>query len=224
MITTKAATGLRKAVVVLVALSLALALLAGSAGAQDTEPSTPGTTPPTVRAVSPAGGTTTVHPADNVTATFSEPMDPATISATTFTLIEEGPADAVPASVGYDADAVPRPRIQPGSGRLVHGSSRQRGHRRGGQMRQQTRSFTIDATPPGVAIVSGLGALARTNLSSLAWTFFMQEPGFMFERRNHPGSPFPCPDFGTCSGVDRHTVDGRSPGNYVFEVRVRRVG
>ena len=49
-------------------------------------------------------------------------------------------------------------------------------------MRQQTRSFTIDATPPGVAIVSGLGALARTNLSSLAWTFFMQEPGFMFER------------------------------------------
>lgn len=163
-----------------------------------------------------AGGTTTVHPADNVTATFFEPMDRATISATTFTLIEEGPANAVPASVGYDADAAPRPRIQPGSGRLVHGSSRQRGHGRGGQVRQQTRSFTIDATP-GVAIVSGLGALARTNLSSLAWTFFMQEPGFMFERRNHPGSLFPRPDFGTCSGVDRHTLDGRSPGNYVFE-------
>ena len=42
MITTEAATGLPKAVVVLVALSLALALLAGSAGAQDTEPSTRG--------------------------------------------------------------------------------------------------------------------------------------------------------------------------------------
>jgi hypothetical protein len=109
-------------------------------------------------------------------------MDPATISATTFTLIEEGPADAVPASVGYDADAAPPTPHPTWFGRLVHGSSRQRGHGWGGQVRQQTRSFTIDATPPGVAIVSGLGALARTNLSSLAWTFFMQEPGFMFER------------------------------------------
>jgi hypothetical protein len=55
------------------------------------------TTPPTVISVTPANG---VCPDTTVTATFSEPMNPATINTTTFTLT--GPAGAVAGTVTYD--------------------------------------------------------------------------------------------------------------------------
>lgn len=101
MITSKASTGSRRGVIFLISLAISLALalasLAAPAGAQDAEPPPPDTAPPTVQTVSPADGTTTVHPADNVTATFSEPMNPATVDEATFTLTKEGAA-----TVGYD--------------------------------------------------------------------------------------------------------------------------
>jgi methionine-rich copper-binding protein CopC len=56
------------------------------------------TTPPTVVARSPAPSATGVAASANVTATFSEPVQPATI---TFTL--SGPGGTVPAAVSYDA-------------------------------------------------------------------------------------------------------------------------
>ena len=52
----------------------------------------PDATPPTVGAVTPLSGATGVATGSNVTATFSEPVSSATVSATTFTL--EGPGGA----------------------------------------------------------------------------------------------------------------------------------
>jgi hypothetical protein len=57
--------------------------------------------PPAVTTTSPADGATGVTLTSSVSATFSRDMDPATITATTFTLT--GPAGAVNAAVSYDA-------------------------------------------------------------------------------------------------------------------------
>ena len=62
----------------------------------------PDTTPPTVTAVSPAAGATGVARTANVTATFSENMDPATINGSTVFL--RAPSGAsVAAVVTYSA-------------------------------------------------------------------------------------------------------------------------
>ncbi len=59
-------------------------------------------TPPTVVLESPSGGATDVARGVNVTATFSEPMNAATIDDTTFTLTPQGGGSPVSASVSYD--------------------------------------------------------------------------------------------------------------------------
>jgi len=61
------------------------------------------TTPPTVTATSPANGATGVVATVGPTATFSEPIDPATVSATTITLTDQATSGAVTGSVSYDA-------------------------------------------------------------------------------------------------------------------------
>jgi glucose/arabinose dehydrogenase len=58
---------------------------------------------PTVTAVSPAGGATDVAPSSPVTATFSEAMDPASLTAATVTLTRNGATSPVAAAVQYDA-------------------------------------------------------------------------------------------------------------------------
>jgi hypothetical protein len=60
------------------------------------------TTAPTVTSTSPAGGATAVVPTANVTATFSEPVAPATVNAASVTLLDAA-MSPVPASVSYDA-------------------------------------------------------------------------------------------------------------------------
>ena len=62
----------------------------------------PDTTPPTITARSPVDAATNVSSGANVTATFSEPMDPATINGTTFELRDSSNA-LVPAAVTYNA-------------------------------------------------------------------------------------------------------------------------
>ncbi|MEO7912874.1 MAG: Ig-like domain-containing protein [Roseiflexaceae bacterium] len=62
----------------------------------------PDTTPPTVTTSSPAVGASAVAAAANVTATFSEALDPATVSATSVRLLGPG-AVSLSASVSYDA-------------------------------------------------------------------------------------------------------------------------
>lgn len=90
-----------------------------------------------------------------------------------------------------------------------------------GKRRELARTFGIDATPPGVRIDSGLAHFARTNQSSVTWTFSAAEAGAKFECRSYPGALFPRPEFGPCLGNGQHTVDRLSAGNYVFEVRAR---
>ena len=60
----------------------------------------PDTTPPTVTSTSPASNATGVNPASPVTATFSEAMDPATLTPSTFELRDPGGA-LVAAAVSY---------------------------------------------------------------------------------------------------------------------------
>src|SRR5919112_5861496 len=61
------------------------------------------TVAPTVSGVAPADGTTDAAVTANVEATFSEAMEPTTISDSTFTLAKQGSSQSVAASVSYDA-------------------------------------------------------------------------------------------------------------------------
>jgi hypothetical protein len=63
-------------------------------------PAPPDTTPPTVTGVSPADTATGVSPSSAVTATFSEPLAPGSVNASTFTLSSGG--QSVAATVTYD--------------------------------------------------------------------------------------------------------------------------
>lgn len=60
-------------------------------------------TAPTVQSVSPTGKE--VSPKANVTATFSEAMDAATITKSTFKLVKKGTAKKIAATLSYDAAA-----------------------------------------------------------------------------------------------------------------------
>ena len=59
---------------------------------------------PSITARTPAAGATGLEPGTTVRVTFSEPVDPATVTATTFTLRTSG-GTAVPGTVTYDAAA-----------------------------------------------------------------------------------------------------------------------
>jgi hypothetical protein len=70
----------------------AFLLLIVSVGCSDPDKTgtNPSVTPPTVSSVAPPSGAVGVCPSTVVTATFSEPMNPSTINATTFTLTGPG--------------------------------------------------------------------------------------------------------------------------------------
>ena len=59
-------------------------------------------TPPAVTSVRPSGGETLISPATTVTATFSEPVNPATLTTNTF-VVRNPAGAAVAATVSYDA-------------------------------------------------------------------------------------------------------------------------
>src|ERR687892_2883242 len=61
------------------------------------------TVAPTVSGVAPADGTTDAAVTANVEATFSEAMDPTTISGSTFTLAKQGSTTPVATAVSYDS-------------------------------------------------------------------------------------------------------------------------
>jgi PA14 domain-containing protein/Big-like domain-containing protein/malectin (di-glucose binding ER protein)/ASPM-SPD-2-Hydin domain-containing protein len=61
------------------------------------------TTPPTVTGMAPPAGATGVGAGTNVEATFSESMNPATLTTSTFTLAKSGTGTPVAAVVAYDA-------------------------------------------------------------------------------------------------------------------------
>ena len=87
----------------LLAVPLAM-IMAGCSGGNDTAVGTggggaPDTTAPTVSSTLPADTATGVAINQNITVTFSEAMDPATINSTTFTLMQG--ATPVPGVVTY---------------------------------------------------------------------------------------------------------------------------
>jgi glucose/arabinose dehydrogenase len=59
------------------------------------------TTPPNVTATTPAAGATGVAVTVSPTATFSEAMDPASLTSTTFSLVAQGQSTPIPAAVSY---------------------------------------------------------------------------------------------------------------------------
>jgi hypothetical protein len=72
------------------------------------------TTAPTVIEMAPASGAANVPVSTDVTATFSEAMDPATINGTSFTLLRQGTTIPVAATVTYNA-AEKKAILDPGS-------------------------------------------------------------------------------------------------------------
>jgi hypothetical protein len=65
----------------------------------------PPTGPPTVSQTAPASGATAVAPLARPSATFTQDMDPATITASSFTLAPAAGGPAVSATVAYDASS-----------------------------------------------------------------------------------------------------------------------
>ena len=61
----------------------------------------PDTTPPTVVSTTPASGATGVSASSNVVATFSEPMNPSSITTSSFTLQPTSGGANIPAVVSY---------------------------------------------------------------------------------------------------------------------------
>ena len=59
------------------------------------------TTPPTITGQAPLSGATGVAVATNVSATFSEAMNPATLTTSTFTLVKQGTSTPLAATVSY---------------------------------------------------------------------------------------------------------------------------
>ena len=70
------------------------------------------TTPPTVTGQTPAPNAAGVAVESSVTAIPSEPVQPSTITAVTFTLVQQGQATNVPSAVTYDA-ATRRTTLKP---------------------------------------------------------------------------------------------------------------
>jgi hypothetical protein len=64
------------------------------------------TTPPSVTGTSPVNAATDVHVAASVSATFSEPVDAATVTPTTFTVTDETLSLPVAGTVSYDGPSV----------------------------------------------------------------------------------------------------------------------
>lgn len=86
-----------------------------------------------------------------------------------------------------------------------------------GNVVERTRSFAIDATPPGTRIDAGPADGASSAATSVTFGFSADEPGSTFRCRVHPAALTPGV-FGPCSGAGTHTASGFSPGTYAFEV------
>jgi DNA-binding phage protein len=182
------------------------------------------TVAPTVGSVAPAGGATDVAAAANVEATFSEAMDPATVTGSTFTLTKQGSSQAVAAQVGYDAATKkatldPQVDLDPSSSytaTLKSGISGVKDLAGNPLAQDKTWSFTTasatppqDTTPPETGIDAGPSGTVSS--SSASFTFSSNEAGSTFECSLDAGA------FGSCSSPKSYT--GLSDGSHTFSVR-----
>ena len=138
-------------------------------------------TPPTVTAVSPTDGTTGVSPTANVTATFSEVMDAATINGTTIELRDAANA-LVAAAVTYNATTRvvtlnPTPNLVGGAiyTAIVRGGAvdpRVKDAAGNALAVDRVWTFTIEAVPPTVTAISpASGATGISRTANITATF-----------------------------------------------------
>ena len=80
------------------------------------------------------------------------------------------------------------------------------------------RTFTIDATPPTSAIVSGPASGSVTSSRTATFAMTASEPGATFACRTYPFGTAP-PAFGACTGANQHALTGLADGGHTFEVR-----
>jgi Ca2+-binding RTX toxin-like protein len=183
------------------------------------------TVAPTVSGVAPADGTTDAAVTANVEATFSEAMDPTTISGSTFTLAKQGSSQSVTATVTYDA-ATKKATLDPDADldpsatytAAVKGGTSGVKDPAGNPLAQdKTWSFTTaaapppaDTTPPETTIDSGPSGTLSS--SSASFTFSSDEAGSTFECKLEDAGTFaPC--------TSPKAYDELSNGSHTFEVR-----
>jgi hypothetical protein len=134
---------------------------------------------PSVSSVTPANGATNVSPTTTVTATFSEAMDPATITTSTF-LLADPAGSAVPATVSYSSTN-PRATLTL-TGHLLAattytatvkgGASGVKDVAGNALAADRVWSFTVDSTAPTVsAIAPANGATGVSRNASVTATF-----------------------------------------------------
>jgi glucose/arabinose dehydrogenase len=130
------------------------------------------TTPPSVVATTPVSGSTTVSPAVSPAATFSEPMDAATLTASTFTLVKQGTSTPVTATVSYDtgtraATLDPASDLQAGASytaKLKSGTGGAKDVAGNPLPADFTWAFTVQGQPPpGTYYLSDLAFTSQVN-------------------------------------------------------------
>jgi hypothetical protein len=138
--------------------------------------STGDTTPPTVTSTVPANLATNVPPTTAVSASFSEPMDPATINSTTFALRVTATSAAVAGTVSYNAATntatfTPTSALVPGTtytARITTGAKDVAGN----ALASQVEWTFITATQPTVtAVVPANGANNVSTSTAVTLTF-----------------------------------------------------
>jgi hypothetical protein len=179
-------------------------------------------TAPTVSSVTPANGTIAVAVGANVTATFSEAMDTATLTAATFTL--SGPSGNVAATVAYDAatnsatlDPVADLVEETTYAATVTGGAGGATDEVGNPLEaDEVWSFTTapppDTTPPETTVTSGPAEGSLVNESVASFTYDATEAGSAFECALDGAAFAACPATG-------QTYSGLTDGSHTFAVR-----
>jgi hypothetical protein len=182
------------------------------------------TTAPTVSSVTPADAATGVAAAENAEVTFSEAMDPATITGSTFTLLKQGATTPVEAQVSYDS-ATKKATLDPSvdleagatyTATLKGGASGVKDAAGNPLAEDKTWSFSTaaappppDTTAPDTAIDSGPSG--TITVADATFTFSSSEANSTFECSLDGAA------YSTCTSPKSYT--NLPNGSHTFDVR-----